>query len=222
MRSDARRAAASFSGSTAVAVLLFAALGLSPDPAHSRASGGTTGNPIGGGIKATDLRGEWLRAGPGFACKVGVGEKLPPELINSDILARACLHMGPFVIGDDAQALVTALGAPHRALPQPNGAKASIYFLEQAGQYPYLVATVSKNRIVALQVTGPVAAKGYAFNHIDLGAATDTLVQYFGQPNHLEPSSEKGTELWAYRPWPFSFEIRDGHVTSIRIADPTE
>jgi hypothetical protein len=95
-----------------------------------------------------------------------------------------------------------------------------VYFLEQAGQYPYLVATVSKNRVVALQVTGPVAAKGYSFNHLDLGSSTDTLVQYFGQPNHLEPSSEKDTDLWTYRPWPFSFEVKGGHVTSIRIAEP--
>jgi hypothetical protein len=222
MRSDGRRAAASFSGLSALAVVLFTALGLSLEPAHSQASSGTTGNPADKAIKATDLRGEWLRAGPGFACKVPAGEKLPPELITPEILGRACLYIGPFVIGDDAQALIAALGAPHRTLPQPNGAKASIYFLEQAGQYPYLVATVSKNRIVALQVTGPVAAKGYTFNHIDLGATTDTLAQYFGRPNHLEPSSEQDTELWAYRPWPFSFEIKDGHVTSIRIADPTE
>lgn len=172
------------------------------------------------GIKATDLRGEWQRAGAGFACKVGTPKKLPPELIKPEILSRACLHMGPFGIGDDAQTLTTALGAPHRSLPQPNGMTASVYFLEKTGQYPYLVATVSKNRLVALQVTGPAAAKGHSFNHVDLGATTDTLVQVFGQPNHLEPSSEKDTELWAYRPWPFSFQIRDGRVTSIRIAEP--
>jgi hypothetical protein len=77
-----------------------------------------------------------------------------------------------------------------------------------------------KNRVVALQVTGAVAAKRYSFNHIDLGSSTDTLVQYFGQPNHLEPSSEKDTDLWTYRSWPFSFEVKGGHVTSIRIAEP--
>jgi hypothetical protein len=117
------------------------------------------------------------------------------------------------------QVLIKALGPPHRTLAQPKGAKASIYFLVKADHYPYLVATVSKNRIVALQVTGPVAAKDYGFNHIDLGVTTDTLVQVFGQPNHLEPSEEKDTELWAYRPWPFSFEVRNGHVSSIRISE---
>jgi hypothetical protein len=69
-------------------------------------------------------------------------------------------------------------------------------------------------------VTGPLAAKGVSFSHVDLGATIDTLVQYFGQPNHLEPSGEKDTDLWAYRPWPFSFEVKGGRVTSIRIAEP--
>lgn len=217
MRSAGRPAVGSFSRVSAVAALLFASGGWSLGPAHSQVPGAAKGNTIDRGNKASDPRGEWQRVGPSFACKVAVPEKLPPELLNP-LLTRACLHMGPFVIGDAAQAL-RVLGAPHRTLPQPNGAVASIYFLETAGQYPYLIATVSKNKIVALQVTGPAAAKGYDFNHVDLGATTDTLVQYFGQPNHLEPSSEKDTELWAYRPWPFSFEVRGGHVTSIRISE---
>jgi hypothetical protein len=170
-------------------------------------------------IKASDLRGEWFRAGAGFGCKVSAA-KLPPDLLKPDILAKACLHMGPFGVGENVQTLTTSLGAPPRTLPQSNGATESVDFLEKPGQYPYLVATVSKGIITALQVTGPAPAKGYSFNHIDLGAPIDTLVQYFGQPRHLEPSSEKDTELWTYGLQPFSFEVRDSHVTSIRIALP--
>jgi hypothetical protein len=68
--------------------------------------------------------------------------------------------------------------------------------------------------------TRPAAAKGYTYNHIDLGVPADTLVHFFGQPTRFEPSEEKGTELWTYNPWPFSFEVRDGHVSSIRIREP--
>ena len=203
-----------------VAVLLLASLDCSPQRAYGQSAGGAGGNTINKGTKASDLRGEWLRAGPGFVCKVGPVAKQPPDQIKPDLLARACLHMGPFVIGDSVQALKTALGTPHRTLPQPNGTLAWLYFLEQENRHPYFVAIVSKDRIVALQVTGTVAAKGYSFNHVDLGVTTDTLVQHFGQPNHLEPSEEKDTELWAYRPWPFSFEVREGRVTSIRINEP--
>jgi len=217
MRSDGCLMPGTFLRLCGVVVLLFAAPGGSLVPVHSQAAGGGAGDKA---IKATDLRGEWYRAGPGFACKVVAPTKLPPDLITPDILARACQHMGPLLIGDDAQALKTAFGAPHKTIPQPNGMMASIYFLEKPGQYPYLVATVSNNKIVALQVTGPVAAKGYSFNHVDLGVSTDALVEVFGQPKHLEPSSEKDTDLWTYGPWPFSFEIKADHVTSIRINEP--
>ena len=167
----------------------------------------------------TELRGEWRRNGPAFVCTVPAG-KLAPSEVNPDMLARACQHMGPFVVGDDVQVLKATLGAPHRTLPQPNGAQALLYFLEQREHYPYFVATVSKNRIIALQVTGTAAAKSYDFNHIDLGMTSDALVQVFGQPSHFEPSEEKDTELWTYGVWPFSFEVRGGHVTSIRIREP--
>ena len=68
-------------------------------------------------------------------------------------------------------------------------------------------------------MTGPAAAKGYSFDHVELGMTTAELLQYFGQPYHLEPSSEKDTDLWTYNPWPFSFEVKGGRVTSIRIAE---
>ena len=167
-----------------------------------------------------NLRGEWLRAGPGFACRVATAKPIPREAVDPDALARACLHMGPFVIGGDVGTVRSALGAPHRTLPQDRGAKALIYFLVRAGQFPYLIVTIADDRIAALQVTGPTAAKDYSFNHIDLGVTTATLVERLGPPKRMQPSSEKDTELWSYSPWPFSFEVKDDRITSIRIADP--
>ena len=196
-------------------LLIFMSLGV----AHAQTS---TAKPPGAAGKVhhiTELRGEWSRNGPGFVCRVPAG-KLAPNAIDPDMLARACQHMGPFVIGDDVEVLKATLGAAHRTLPQPNGAQAWLYFLGQQDHYPYFVATVSKNRVIALQVTGTAAAKGYDFNHVDLGMTSDALVQVFGQPSHFEPSEEKDTELWPYGAWPFSFEVRGGHVTSIRIKEP--
>ena len=217
MRADERFAAGRLSRSIfAAAVFVLVGMGSGLEPVHSQTAGGATGN---GADKVRDLRGEWLRAGPGFVCKVPGDGKLPPEAIRPDILMKPCLHMGPFVVGDDAQTATKVLGTPHRTISQPNEAVASIYFLESMDRFPYLVVTVSKKRIVALQVTGPAAAKGYGFNHVELGMTTAELLQYFGQPYHLEPSSEKDTDLWTYNPWPFSFEVKGGRVTSIRIAE---
>jgi hypothetical protein len=168
----------------------------------------------------TELRGEWGRNGPGFVCTVKTKEKLPPSATTAEMLARACQHMGPFVIGDDVQVLKATLGPPRKTLPQPNGASAWVYFLGEPDHYPYLMVTVSKNRIVALQVTGTAAAEGYDFNHIDLGIPADAVIQMFGKPYNTAPSEEKDTELWSYGVWPFSFEVRGAHVTSMRINEP--
>jgi len=93
--------------------------------------------------------------------------------------------------------------------------------VDRSGQPPYLVATVQKDRIVALQVSGSATTKDFGFNHINLGDDTKTLIRYFGAASRVGPSGEAGTDLWSYQPWPFSFEVKAAHVTSIRIVDPT-
>jgi hypothetical protein len=172
------------------------------------------------GAAVADLHGEWRRAGAGFACTVTSKGRLPPEAVNPDVLAKACLHMGPFMIGGAAQSVTSLLGAAPRTMSQPGDATALIYFLDRPGQMPYLVATVQKDQIVALQVSGRSPVKAYGFNHVNLGDDTKTVLKYFGAANKIGPSGEAGTDLWSYGPWPFSFEMRDGYVSSIRIVDP--
>jgi hypothetical protein len=169
-----------------------------------------------------EFRGEWQRAGAGFGCRVAAGRKLSVEEVKSKAFAVACQHIGPFIIGGDAQTLVTALGTPNRMQQRPKGATAMVYFLGGPGIAPYLVATVAQSSIVALQVTGPAPAAGkdFSFNHVDLGDGTDTLVKYFGAAKHMSPSEIKDTDVWTYGPFPFSFEVKDSRVTSIRITDP--
>jgi hypothetical protein len=192
-----------------IAVLMIAAFG-------SVAAWAQAGEPTNIG----ELRGEWMRAGAGFGCRVAVPEKLRSAVTEPGVLSRACQHMGPFVVGDDIKAVTKALGKPSRTLSQPDGQTGWVYFLEKEGEYPYLIVTVVKNRVAALQLTGRSAAKGYSFSHIDLGTPSDTLLQQFGEPSHLGPSEEEGTELWTYGPWPFTFELHGGRVSSIRIAEP--
>ena len=78
--------------------------------------------------------GEWRRAGAGFVC-IAWGKRLPKPP-DPGALAKACLHMGPFGIGDPVQSLTSVLGAAHRMLPQPNEASALIYFLGKPEQLP--------------------------------------------------------------------------------------
>jgi hypothetical protein len=164
--------------------------------------------------------GEWRRVGASFACKVDAPRDLPPSAVDPNAMLAACLHLGPFVIGGDARTLASALGPPHETMPpQPKGAKALLWFLGERGQYPYFIATVLNGRIVALQVTGEAPAKDYGFNHVSLGDSTQTLAEHFGPAFGIRKSDQVGTDQWSYPPWPFSFEVKAGRVTSIRIID---
>jgi hypothetical protein len=211
--------------------LLFVALGLlcadhawSRDGAFPAASGTAASDGARQRLAQTaqgtgGLRGEWYRSGPTFVCKVSPGRQLP-EPVDPNILAHACQHMGPLKIGDPARNLPFEMGGPpHRTRTLQDGQQALLYFLEKHEQYPYLVVTVSKDRIVALQITGTAAAKKFSFNGVNLGDTTDALAQRFGPARQLGPSSLKDTDLWSYSPFAFSFEVKDRRVISIRISE---
>ncbi|MGJ5181967.1 hypothetical protein ACQR16_34955 [Bradyrhizobium oligotrophicum] len=169
-----------------------------------------------------DLRGEWKRAGAGFGCSVTPPRQLSQEQLQA-VMARACLRLGPLVVGDGAATAPAALGPPHRTLKQPQGQVAWLYFIGQREHYPYFVVTVAADKIVALQVAGDgstPAPPGYDLSHVGLSATTEEVVAVFGQPGHVEPSESKGVELWTYPPYPFSFELKGGRVISIRLRQP--
>ena len=173
-------------------------------------------------VATPDARGEWRLNGPSFICVVPWPNKQPPKDLTPETLANACLYMGPFGIGRDASTVAAVLGPPHRTLPQPNEAMAHLYFLEAPDRLPYLIATIRKDKIIALQVSGAATSKDYTFNHIKLGDDTATLVKYFGAARQVSPSTIKDTEQWSYGPWPFSFEVKGGRATSVRIVDSAQ
>jgi hypothetical protein len=166
-----------------------------------------------------ELRGQWLRVGQTFACKVEAGKHITPP--DPDILSFACQRMGALGVGISEASLKAVLGEAHRKLPPANNASNYVYFLGKPDHYPYLAATVTTNRVVALQISGEAPVAGYSFNQINLGDSTEKLMARFGGPFHVGPSGLEKTDLWSYRPWPFSFEVREDRVTSIRIIDPT-
>jgi hypothetical protein len=203
----------------AVAVLAFVPLATAPALARDAAPAASTSRQ---GNKTTDaeLHGEWHRVGGTFACVVAAPKSL--DAPDPDALARACLRIAPVGIGDSEASLKATLGEPSRKHEQPGNASAYVYFLDKPDHFPYLVATVRRGRIIALQTTGPAAGKGTRFNRVDLGDSAEKLKAEFGPAYKTSPSELPGTDLWSYGVWPFSFEVKDGRVTSIRISDPAE
>lgn len=163
------------------------------------------------------LRGEWRRAGDGFACQVtAINKQQPPD---PDQMIFACQRLGSLNVGISEATLTAALGQPQRKLPQPDNAVANVYFLGKPQQLPYLVVIVKAGRVVALQATGETPVPAGSFNGVNLGDDTDKLRAQFGIAFHVGPSGLAGTDLWSYGAWPFSFEIRNERITSIRISD---
>ena len=198
--------------------LALSLLGLSA-PANSQGTPAPPPPQQGGKTPDPELRGEWLRAGPGFACKVGAGKRV--DAPDPEVLSFACQRMGELGVGTSEASLKAVLGEPQRKMPPANNGTTYVYFLGKPNQYPYLAATVNANRVVALQISGEAPTAAYSFNQINLGDSTEKLLAQFGSPFHVGPGGLEKTELWTYGPWPFSFEVRSDRVTSIRISDPT-
>ena len=145
-------------------------------------------------------------------------KKLSPEEIER-LSEHACLRIGALAIGNKA-AVLAALGKSGRVVQGPKETTSLVYFFGKTAGAPYLVASIWRETLVALQVTGHEPANAYEFNGIKLGDTTEFVIKHLGKPMATGPSSEANTELWSYQPWPFSLEITDGRVTSMRVADP--
>lgn len=164
-------------------------------------------------------RGYYKRAGLGFACVIGPSEKLSPEQIKK-LSEHACLRIGPLVVGMNTAALTSALGQPAREIRGPKDTMVWAYFFGKTNDDPYLLASVWKERLVAIQITGRLPADKYVFNGLTLSATADSVTSKLGKPMAVGPSSVPNTEVWSYQPWTFSLEMSGGRVTSMRVADP--
>jgi hypothetical protein len=163
--------------------------------------------------------GEFIRTGPSFACQIKAPSKLSPAEIEK-LSEHACLRIGALAVGNKVTMLKAALGEPSRIHPGRKEATAWVYFFGKTAAASYLVASVWHETLVALQVTGREPADAYGFSGIKLGDTAEAAIKRLGKPMVAQPTGEGTTEIWSYQPWPFSLEITDGHVTSIRVADP--
>jgi hypothetical protein len=164
------------------------------------------------------LRGQFVRAGGAFACEVKPDRAIT-DTDRKHMTQQACLHIGALAIGGAEATLAQVLGKEEDKRPAERGAFNYVYFRNAAGDAAFILVTVQSGLIVAIQITGPEPMTDFSFNGIDLGAGTDAVVKLFGRPTKVGLAGQPGVERWTYRPWTFSFEVTDGEVTTIRIAN---
>ena len=157
------------------------------------------------------------RAGAGFACRMSKQDFTQAETEKRDV----CLHIGPLFIGmkrTDAEGL---LGKPVASVPV--GAREALAYRLQddatGHMNTYVVFTYdTDSRADSVQLTGAPWPGAWQFTGLTLGAAQAAVTARLGSPIQTQKSDDPGAAQWSYSPWTFSFEVKDGVVSSIRIA----
>jgi len=157
--------------------------------------------------------GEYRRAGAGLAC---ISSEKPVVGAPSGV---PCLRIGPMRLGLSMAEVAKRLGQPERELKQ-GAAIVRVYRIQSdAAEVPYWVVTFTQGQVTAIQLTGREAGS-LAFSSIRLGDPAGRVRELLGDPPATDEIQEIGGTRWSYRPHPFSLELVDGRVYSIRVHRP--
>jgi len=149
---------------------------------------------------------------------------------DDDETVAPCLRVGEVYVGERRDEVEGTLGAPQRSLPQRNGTVAYMYLVffdgSQRGAY-YVIEYESAegSEIVrSLQLTRDRPPLPLDFSCVLLGDPAERLTRQVGPPARIAPFDDasiavKGQQ-WTYGPLPFSAEIVDNRVYSIRVWRP--
>lgn len=143
---------------------------------------------------------------------------------DSDPLA-GCLRTGPLVIGMSETEIRDVLSEPLAETDDGQGGRAYVYALSWAGipngsdltAYAAVVYGTDR-RAKSLQVSGSARPAGdWGFSGLAIGDPASDVLAKFGRPFSTSLVEFNNASLWSYGVWPFSFEVLDGVLVSIRI-----
>lgn len=158
---------------------------------------------------------EFRRAGAGLACILPDGPDEPAGM-------RGCLRVGPLRIGMSLFDVSRELGTPDRVVER-DGVTLRVYAiplrLREGESLPYWVVGFRDGTVTSIQLTGEQDGVDVAFSSIRLGDPKVRVVEILGEPHMTRDVDDVDAEFWGYAPFPISFEIKNGRVYSIRIAD---
>jgi hypothetical protein len=157
------------------------------------------------------------RGGGGFGCHTSKEDFARIQAEKRDV----CLRIGPLYVGmarTDAEAM---LGKPWTTVPV--GARTAFAYLLQKDEARHLgtytvLTYAADGRVDSVQVTGDPWPGNWQFSGLTLGTAQYKVTERLGAPLQSARSEDPGAVEWSYRPATFSFEIKAGLVSSIRLA----
>ncbi len=172
----------------------------------------------------TDPLPHFMRAGAGFGCVMTAADHERMKERGDISVDIPCQRIGPlFVEMPRARNAGKSLWLTGCKSPNiPAGAAYKVYGLksnESGALVTYVVVTYADNNLVdTIQVTGAPWSANWKFSGIGLGDTQDALLARFGEPKQKRTSDDPGAEVWSYLPWVFSFEVKNGVVSSIKVA----
>ncbi|UCH74119.1 MAG: hypothetical protein JSU82_17715 [Rhodospirillales bacterium] len=136
-----------------------------------------------------------------------------------------CLQIGPVRIGETLRDVAMRFGRAGKTVRQgsvtyrvwPVNLK-----VPPGTSLPYWVIGFDDNRrVVSIQLTGDRPVDRYDFSSLRLGDPEDRVREILGDPSDTEPVPQVGAEMWVWRPYPVTLEIKNGRVYSMRVTHAT-
>lgn len=160
--------------------------------------------------------GEFRVSGGGLACITGTAPEsaAPPY--------RDCLRIGPIRIGDTLRDVAMRFGPAGKEVRQGDVTLRvwPVRLNVPAGTaLPYwVIGFDADRRVVSIQLSGERRVDDYAFSSLRLGDPQSRVLRVLGEPSERQPVPNVGAEMWGWRPYPVSLEIKDGRIYSMRVS----
>lgn len=142
----------------------------------------------------------------------------------SDVAApwRDCLRIGPVRIGESLRDVAMRFGKAGKEVRQ--GEVTLRVWPVQMNVPPgtglpyWVIGFDDDRRVVSIQLTGDKRVDEYTFSSLRLGDPDSRVRKVLGEPTETQPVPAIGAEMWSWRPYPISLEIKDGRVYSMRVS----
>jgi len=130
---------------------------------------------------------------------------------------NVCLNFGDISVNSSIAEIEQVLGKPFDYVEQGDRYY-QLYLLQKLddGSQPYFAAEIKNDQIISIQITGFGTKEHLSFSSISLGDYSSFVEQRLGKPKEIGYVDEE-TEHWAYTPFTFSLEIKNGYVYSIKL-----
>lgn len=167
-------------------------------------------------LAAPAAAGEFRYSGGKLTCEsAGAGTGQGPDYLD-------CLRIGPIQIGDTLRTVAMKFGKA-RQTANRGPVTERVYTIDvgvpQGQPVPYWVIGFEGQRVISIRITGDRRVDQYAFSSVRIGDSKSTLLKLFGPAAIDQPAPQIGGVLWAYNPYPVTFEIKNGRVYSMRVSE---